>query len=137
MKAYDLNTNFTFGKYEGKSLIDVFKTDPAYVQKCMMTVDDFAIAERSIQALFEKYPDFEFSDEAVDANLDKLDAIDSVEDDIFAGDEGYADDYEDFGDLKDTLDKVADEDFEALEDDDFFGTDAIEEEDWDDDDDFR
>ena len=82
-----MNTSFTFGKYEGKTLEDVFKTDPAYIEKCMITVDDFAIDEKTIQKLFEKYPETELSDQAVDANLDKLDALDSSDDDFFAGEE--------------------------------------------------
>jgi hypothetical protein len=133
MKAYDLNTSFTFGKYEGKTLDEVFKEDPAYVEKCMVAVDDFAIDEKSIQKLFEKYPDNEISDSAVDANLDKLDAMDSSDDEFFVGEEVYSDDdYEDFSDLPD---KEEDDELGEI-DDDLFGDDSLEE-DWDDDDDFR
>jgi hypothetical protein len=136
MKAYDLNTSFTFGKYEGKTLEDVFKTDPTYVEKCMITVDDFAVDEKSIQKLFEKYPDTELSDQAVDANLDKLDAMDSSDDEFFTGEEVYSDDdYEDFDELPED-DKEEGDEFGGLDDDDLFGSDSLEE-DWDDDDDFR
>ena len=131
MKVYDLNTNFTFGKYEGKSLDKVFRTDPDYVQQCMMTVEDFAIDERAIQKLFEKYPDTDFSDEAIDANLEKLDVLDG-RDDIFIGEEGY--DNEDFEDLESELEK--EDDFADLEDDSFLEEENSDE-DWDDDDDFR
>jgi hypothetical protein len=137
MKAYDLNSSFTFGKYEGKSLDEVFNSDPAYIEKCMMTVDDFAIDEKAIQKLFEKYPDAEFSDQAVDANMDKLDAMDGPEDDYFE-EEGYADD--DLDDLDDIAGKPRsskgdDDDFTGIDDDedDLFTSDGLDE-DWDDDD---
>jgi len=137
MKAYDLNTSFTFGKYEGKTLDDVFKTDPSYVEKCMITVDDFAIDEKAIQQMFEKYPDNELSDQAVDANLDKLDGMENPDDEFFIGEEVYSDDdYDEFDDVPGKGAKDDDEaDFDDLdEDDDLFGDDAPEE-DWDDDDD--
>jgi len=132
MKVYDLNTSFAFGKYEGKSLDEVFRTDPAYVQQCMINVEDFAIDERAIQKLFEKYPDTDFSDESIDANLEKLDVLDSGRDDIFIGEEGY--DLEDYEDVVDPLEK--EDNFEDIEDDDFFES-TSSEDDWDDDDDFR
>jgi len=133
MKVYDLNTNFTFGKYEGKSLEDIFKTDPEYVQQCMVTVEDFAIDERAIQKLFEKYPSVDFSDEAIDANLEKLDVFDSGREDIFMTEEGYDnEDFEDLDDLADPLEKG--EDIEDIEDDDFFESTSTDD-DWDDDDD--
>jgi len=136
MKAYDLNTSFTFGKYEGKSLDEVFRTDPSYVEKCMMTVDDFAVDEKAIQKLFEKYPDTELSDSAVDANLDKLDALDGGDDDFFAQDELYDDD--DFDELDDLPAKGGkkgdDDDFADIDDeDDLFGDDGLDD-DWDDED---
>ena len=135
MKVYDLNTNFTFGKYEGKSLDVVFSTDPKYIQQCMIAVEDFAIDERVLQKLFEKYPDIDFSDEAIDANLEKLDVFDSGRDDIFLGEEGYdSEDFESLDDITDPLEKS--EGLEDIEDDSFFEENSTDD-DWDDDDDFR
>jgi hypothetical protein len=136
MKAYDLNTRFTFGKYEGKTLDEVFQQDPEYVEKCMMTVEDFAVDEKSIQKLFEKYPDVDISDGAIDTNLDKLDQMDDDDDDLF-------DDEEDSYDEED-LDEFDDEivggkkgkggdDFDDFADDDLFEEDKYGEEDFDDD----
>lgn len=135
MKVYDLNTSFTFGKYEGKSLDDVFRTDPQYIQQCMIAVEDFAIDERAMQKLFEKYPEVDFSDEAIDANLEKLDVFDGGRDDIFMGEEGYDnEDFEDLDDITDPLEK--NEDLEDIDDDSLFEDNSTED-DWDDDDDFR
>jgi len=89
MKAYNLNTRFNFGKYDGKTLEDVFKTDPQFIEKSLLSVDDFVIDEKAIQKLFETYPDKELSDEAIDANLDKLDAMDLDDDNIIFPEEIY------------------------------------------------
>jgi len=89
MKAYNLDTRFNFGKYEGKTLEDVFKEDPQYIDKCLVGIDDFVIDEKAVQKLFETYPDKELSDEAIDANLDKLDAMDLDDDNILFPEEIY------------------------------------------------
>ena len=89
MKAYNLNTRFNFGKYDGKTLEDVFNTDPQFIEKSLLSVDDFVIDEKAIQKLFETYPDKELSDEAIDANLDKLDAMDLDDDNIIFPEEIY------------------------------------------------
>ena len=136
MKAYDLNTRFTFGKYEGKTLEEVFKQDPAYIEKSLVTVDDFAIDEKSIQKLFETYPDNELSDDAVDANLDKLDAMDA-DDDIMFNEEIF-DGFENEDELEDDGGKGVDDE----ENDNFFEDDGFDDN-WsddavdDDEDDFR
>lgn len=138
MKAYDLNTRFTFGKYEGKSLDEVFQQDPAYVEKCMMTVEDFAVDEKSIQKLFEKYPEVDISDSAIDTNLDKLDSMDMDDDDDLFDDseEGY--DEEDLDEFEDEIiggkKSAKDDDFDDFADDDLFEEDKFDE---DFDDDFR
>ena len=130
MKAYDLSSRFTFGKYEGRTLEEVFKEDPSYVEKCMLTVEDFTVDERAIQQLFERYPEVEVSDAAIDANLDKLDALDAEDDDLLFGEEAY-DDNEDFEGVEEGEDFDDDDDLFS-EDDDFDADDDFN----DDDDDF-
>jgi hypothetical protein len=142
MKAYDLGTRFTFGKYEGKTLEDVFQQDPAYVEKCLLTVEDFAIDEKSVQKLFEKFPDVDISDAAIDTNLDKLDAIEMEDGEFLFAEEGY--DEEDMGDDSMTDDDTFGDD-EDIDDDDFEGEDDLfdedetdeVEDDWSDEEDFR
>ena len=133
MKAYDLNSRFTFGKYEGKTLEDVFQQDPAYVEKCMVSEEDFSVDEKSIQKLFEKYPDIEISDAAIDANLDKLDALDTDDDDLMFSEGGaYEEEFEDFDDIADKLEK--DDEFDDLDD---LGKDLDDlDDDWDEDNDY-
>ncbi len=81
MKAHSLNTAFNFGRYEGRTLEDVFAEDPAYVEKCMVSVDEFVIEERSLAKLMQNNPETELGQEAIDNNLTKLDTILDVDDD--------------------------------------------------------
>ncbi len=137
MKAYNLDTRFNFGKYDGKTLEDVFKTDPQFIEKSLISVDDFVIDEKAIQKLFETYPDKELSDEAIDANLDKLDAMDLDDDNIIFPEEIY-DGFENEDELDEDGAVVLGEDEEnGLFDDDEF-EDGWKDESGDDaDDDFR
>ena len=45
MTFYDLDTVFTFGKYKGETLREVFERDPAYVDYCLVNVDEFLVVE--------------------------------------------------------------------------------------------
>lgn len=131
MKAYDLNTRFTTGKYEGKTLEEVFQQDTSYIEKCLISDEDFAIGDKAIQKLFEKYPEIDLSDEAIDKNLDKLDSIEMDDDDMDFDDDVYEDEMDDelpAGKLKGMADD--------MDDDDLFADDDLEEDDnWDDEDD--
>lgn len=54
MKFYDIDSLFTFGKYEGMSLAEVFMKDPAYLNYCKENIDEFYIspsAERELKEL--------------------------------------------------------------------------------------
>lgn len=45
MKYYYSDTVFTFGKYEGKTLQDVMRIDPDYVNWCLANLDHFALGD--------------------------------------------------------------------------------------------
>ena len=54
MKFYDIDSLFTFGKYEGMSLAEVFMKDPGYLKYCAENIDEFYIspsAERELKEL--------------------------------------------------------------------------------------
>jgi hypothetical protein len=131
MKAYDLNTRFTTGKYEGKTLEEVFQQDTSYIEKCLIGDEDFAIGDKTIQKLFEKYPEIDLSDEAIDKNLDKLDSMEMDDDDLDFDEDIYDEDLDDEG----TPGKLkgVDDDLE----DDLFGDDDLADDDasWDDEED--
>ena len=54
MKFYDIDSLFTFGKYEGMSLAEVLMKDPGYLKYCKENIDEFYIspsAERELKEL--------------------------------------------------------------------------------------
>lgn len=65
MTFYDLDTVFTFGKYKGETLRDVFERDPAYVDYCLVNVDEFLVEDFVLDDLKELNPDYPISDEAL------------------------------------------------------------------------
>ena len=65
MTFYDLDTVFTFGKYKGETLRDVFERDPAYVDYCLVNVDEFLVEDFVLDDLREINPDYPISDEAL------------------------------------------------------------------------
>jgi hypothetical protein len=44
MKFYDVESEFTFGKYEGKTLQEVFEKDPKYIDFCFNNYDEFYVS---------------------------------------------------------------------------------------------
>lgn len=65
MTFYDLDTVFTFGKYKGETLRDVFERDPAYVDYCLVNVDEFLVEDFILDDLKELNPDYPISDQAL------------------------------------------------------------------------
>ena len=63
MKFYTLDTEFTFGKYEGKIVKEVLKIQPAYLDWCAINLDHFYISDETITEIKEIKPDFTISEE--------------------------------------------------------------------------
>lgn len=73
MKFYDVDARFTFGKYEGLSLAEVFAKDPKYIDYCTNNIDEFYVSKAVLKEL-----------KAGNFNLDTEEAD---EDDQFAADD--------------------------------------------------
>lgn len=105
MKFYDVDARFTFGKYEGLSLAEVFAKDPKYIDYCSNNIDEFYVSKAVLKELkagnFNQSSDNDFEKEDDQLSEEDLDGL--TEDDI----------EEDF-DWEDDLD-IVDDDF----DDDF------------------
>ena len=41
MKFYDIDSVFTFGKYEGMTIAEVYEKDPKYLKYCEENIDEF------------------------------------------------------------------------------------------------
>ena len=44
MKFYDLDDVFTFGKYEGMTIAEVYEKDPKYIKYCEENIDEFYVS---------------------------------------------------------------------------------------------
>ncbi|AFD09249.1 exodeoxyribonuclease X C-terminal domain-containing protein [Solitalea canadensis] len=71
MKFYDLESEFKFGKYEGKTLQDVVKIDPEYINTCSINEKDFFIAGPVIEDLKKLNPELDLSAIALQNLADK------------------------------------------------------------------
>jgi len=66
IKWYDLDSEFTSGKYEGLTLKEVFEKDPAYIDFNLKETEDFVIDEFVLEELSDLNPKFKFSPEALE-----------------------------------------------------------------------
>ena len=51
MKEYTQNSLLKFGKYNGSILEDIAKTDPNYINWCIINLDHFYLSEEAIEQL--------------------------------------------------------------------------------------
>jgi hypothetical protein len=51
MKVYTENSLLKFGKYNGSILEDIAKTDPNYINWCIINLDHFYVSEDAIEQL--------------------------------------------------------------------------------------
>ena len=63
MKLYNLRSEFTFGKYEGKTLREVLDIDPSYIDWCSIHLDHFCICDEEIDTISSIIPGFSISEE--------------------------------------------------------------------------
>ena len=63
MKFYDLNTEFTFGIYVGKTVKQVLDLQPSYLDWCAINLDHFYISSEVIQEIQIISPNFSISQE--------------------------------------------------------------------------
>lgn len=63
MKFYNLDTEFTFGKYEGKTVREILELQPKYLDWCAINLDHFYISEKVIEEIKTIITDFKISEE--------------------------------------------------------------------------
>ncbi|NJK84515.1 MAG: hypothetical protein HC912_12710 [Saprospiraceae bacterium] len=63
MKFYNLDTEFTFGKFEGKTVREVLDVQHSYIDWCAINLDHFYISDEVIDEIKEIVPDFSISEE--------------------------------------------------------------------------
>lgn len=77
MKAYQINSNFHFGKHINKSLLEVCKSDGTYISWCMINLEHFFISDEDLAEIFEAIPNFRLSFEASQRQQEKQQSWDS------------------------------------------------------------
>lgn len=66
-----LQQKFEKGRYKGKSLGLIMKTNPDYIQWCIHSMNDFALSEELMNKLNKRKSIIEFSDVLVKVNAQK------------------------------------------------------------------
>ena len=51
MKFYDIDSVFTFGKYEGMTIAEVYEKDPKYLKYCEENIDEFYVSPSVMREL--------------------------------------------------------------------------------------
>ena len=88
MKFYDLDDVFTFGKYEGQTIAEVYEKDPKYIKYCEENVDEFYVSpalKSDLKSLGRAVSDSDL----LDMDFDKMtdDEIDAFMQHMDEGDE--------------------------------------------------
>jgi hypothetical protein len=73
MKFYNLDTEFTFGKFEGKTVKDILNLDPNYLEWCAVHLDQLCMTDEVIEQIRAIMPGFALSEEAKQSLKDKFD----------------------------------------------------------------
>lgn len=113
MKFYDIDDIFTFGKYEGETLAEVFEKDPKYIKYCEENIDDFYVSPGVMKSLRTLSRD----NRLMTANLDEM-TDDELQE--FMSDMNDFDDFDE-SKLEEDFDWEDGENMFADEDDDLFG----------------
>ncbi len=112
MKFYDIDTEFTFGKYEGKTIKEVFEKDPKYIDFCLNNIDEFYVSPsvlkelKSISNKVNLSLDDDQDDDILDSFYEDAEEVDEFEEEIDADNFDWED--EDLG--------FDDDDLEAFDD---------------------
>ncbi|KAF0129487.1 MAG: hypothetical protein FD155_2410 [Bacteroidetes bacterium] len=116
MKFYDSDSEFTFGKYEGKTIKEVFEQDPKYIDFCFNNIDEFYVSPDVMKELRSLDPRFtaattsneEFDDDLFESYLDEAELVEEIDDPYLDEDEG--------GNWDDEDDLGLDDDFDSFDD---------------------
>jgi len=96
MKFYTLDTEFTFGKYEGKTVKEILELQPTYLDWCAINLDHFYISDEIIAEIKIIKPDFTITEEGKQKLADKYSTWEE---------EQQEDDYDDYDDYSPSYEK--------------------------------
>lgn len=107
MKLYSLNSKLDFGENKGKTLREVFLSDPGYIEECVLEHPSFCFNPSNIDALEDLHPEFAFSDETIEKLEEKYEIYEEEENE-FEDDAFSDDDLKNLGIMDDTDDDYDD-----------------------------
>jgi hypothetical protein len=61
MRTYTLSTILSFGKFKGKTLLEVLEIQPSYIDWCVINLEHFFLPSSAIDAILSLKPSFSFS----------------------------------------------------------------------------
>jgi len=117
MKFYDVESEFSFGKYEGKTLQEVFEKDPKYIDFCFNNYDEFYVSPDVMKELrnLNIKTASPVLDDTDDLNDDELDSFfDEVEEVNDLEPENFNEEELDWE--NDDISAITDDDFESFDD---------------------
>jgi broad specificity phosphatase PhoE len=86
MKFYDVDSEFTFGKYEGKTIKEVFEKDPKYIDFCYNNIDEFYVSPSVLKELKAggamHLSQAEDTDDVLDSFFEDAEEVDDFEPDM-------------------------------------------------------
>lgn len=69
---YGQNSKLKFGKLNGKTISEIYKVEPTYLEWCINNINGFAIEQKTIYYLTNLSVDFNFTKETIQLNKKKL-----------------------------------------------------------------
>lgn len=106
MKFYNLDTVFTFGKFEVNTVRQIINIQASYLDWCALNLDHFYISDEVIEGIKKINPDFKISDEGMRKLNEKYEIWENEQQ---VGDYDDYDDYNDYHDYeRDTFDALTD-----------------------------
>jgi hypothetical protein len=102
MKFYDLETQFTFGKYNGLAIAQVIAIQPAYISWCLNNLDHFFMSKEIQYHIKTTSPDFDINEGKMFIKTTQFHDFDDDD----GGDYDYdpSDDFTDWSNYNDDLD---------------------------------
>jgi hypothetical protein len=81
MKIYNLDTEFNFGKFEGKTLREILCIQSTYIDWCIVNLAQFYLTDQTINGIRVLKPSFTLSHDAENMLLNKQTNLEVEQDD--------------------------------------------------------
>lgn len=73
MNTYNINSILNFGDHKGKSITQIFESNPQYLEWCVLNIPDFHLPQKEFDKLILKNLKYELPEEVINVILEKDD----------------------------------------------------------------